>query len=69
MDTGAWQATVHGVTESQTRLSDYHSLTHSLSDKDVPDLSTATGLQKYWGRLLPGPPTPWHILEGLGPFS
>ena len=28
MDRGAWQATVHGVTESQTRLSDFHSLTH-----------------------------------------
>ena len=24
MDRGAWQATVHGVTWSQTRLSDYH---------------------------------------------
>ena len=24
MDRGAWQATVHGVTKSQTRLSDYH---------------------------------------------
>ena len=23
---GAWQATVHGVTKSQTQLSDYHSL-------------------------------------------
>ena len=28
MDTGAWQATVHGVTESQTGLTD---LTRSLS--------------------------------------
>ena len=26
MDRGAWQATVHGVTKSQTQLSDYHSL-------------------------------------------
>ena len=24
MDRGAWQATVHGVTKSQTRLSDQH---------------------------------------------
>ena len=24
MDTGAWQATVHGVTKSQTQLSNYH---------------------------------------------
>ena len=29
MDRGAWQATVHGVAKSQTRLSDFHSL-HSL---------------------------------------
>ena len=29
MDRGAWYAAVHGVTKSQTRLSDYHSLTHS----------------------------------------
>ena len=30
MDRAAWQATVHGVTKSQTRLSDFtHSLTHS----------------------------------------
>ena len=27
MDRGAWRATVHGVGKSQTRLSDYHSLT------------------------------------------
>ena len=27
MDRGAWQATVHRVTKSQIRLSDYHSLT------------------------------------------
>ena len=26
MDRGAWQATVHGVTKSQTRLSDFTSL-------------------------------------------
>ena len=24
MDSGAWQATVHGVAKNQTRLSDYH---------------------------------------------
>ena len=24
MDRGAWQSTVHGVTKSQTRLSDFH---------------------------------------------
>ena len=26
MDRGAWQATVHGVTKSQTQLSDFHFL-------------------------------------------
>ena len=31
MDGGAWWATVHGVAESQTWLSDF---THSLTDKD-----------------------------------
>ena len=24
MDSGAWQATVHGVTKNQTQLSDFH---------------------------------------------
>ena len=35
MDGGAWWATVHGVAESGTRLSDFtHSLTHrGLSDR------------------------------------
>ena len=28
-DRGAWQATVHGVTKSQTQLSNFHSLTHT----------------------------------------
>ena len=60
---------------SQRVRHDLATITHSLSDKDIPDLSTAThvprdtGIQKYWGQLLPGPPTPCHILEGLGPFS
>ena len=30
MDRGAWQATFHLVAKSWTRLSDCHSLTHSL---------------------------------------
>ena len=28
-DRGAWQATVHGVTKTQTRLSDSHTHTHT----------------------------------------
>ena len=36
MDRGAWWATVHGVAESWTRLSDFtHSLTHSLPPWDT----------------------------------
>ena len=31
MDRGAWQAIVHGVTKSQTHLSDFHSLTSTLN--------------------------------------
>ena len=34
MDGGAWQATVHGVKKSRTRLSDFtHSLTYKLSSQ------------------------------------
>ena len=29
MDRGAWQATVHGVTKSQTLLSNHHTHTHT----------------------------------------
>ena len=37
MDKGAWQAMVHGVAESQTRLSKFHSLilTECVKDKEV----------------------------------
>ena len=36
MDRGAWQATVHGVAESQTRLSDqrFHTFTFFHSPKE-----------------------------------
>ena len=37
MDRGAWQATVHGVAKSQTRLSDFTSLHHNL--KRLPMIS------------------------------
>ena len=30
MDRGAWQATVHGVTKSRTRLNDFHPLVNSV---------------------------------------
>ena len=32
MDRGAWQATVHGVAKSRTRLSDQHNHTLGLGD-------------------------------------
>ena len=31
MDRGIWQATVHGVSKSQTQLSDLHSIQNSLN--------------------------------------
>ena len=34
MDTGAWRATVHGVTKSWTQLSDMHTNTHHVSVSD-----------------------------------
>ena len=44
MDRGAWQATVHGVTKSQTQLSDFHFTsfhrTEYLGVLPVPTLST-----------------------------
>ena len=41
MERGAWQATVHGVSKSQTRLSDWaqHSTSHRLFLKDVQKLN------------------------------
>ena len=43
MDGGAWWATVHGVAESQTRLSDFTSLHFtSLYDPAIPQLGIHT---------------------------
>ena len=41
----AWWATVHGVTKSQTRLSDFHSLTHSLWAQNLSKLPGSFYLQ------------------------
>ena len=38
MDRGAWRATVHGVTKSQTRLSDFHWLTDSTTSARLKTL-------------------------------
>ena len=35
MDKGAWRATVHGVTKSWTRLSDFHFSSFKNEDKDI----------------------------------
>ena len=36
MDRGAWRATVHGVTKSQTQLSDTYTHTHTQSYTPLP---------------------------------
>ena len=56
MDEGAWQATVHGVTKSRTRLSDF---THSMvvlvvkkppaNVRDVKDEVSIPGLRRSPG--------------------
>ena len=51
MDRGAWQTTVHGVTKSQTQLSNQHSMLHqrdkgTLSGKpEFPDSKKALSSQ------------------------
>ena len=64
MGGGAWWATVHGVTKSRTRLSDFnHSLTHSWASQValvVQNLpanagdTRDTGSIPWWGRSLGG---------------
>ena len=43
MDRGAWQAIVHGVTQSQTRLSDQLLLTSLLHQACLPTATRASG--------------------------
>ena len=56
MDTGAWRATVHGVTKSRTRLSDRPPLLQPLfSVCEIPRVASAnTGA--YWSPLASGFP-------------
>ena len=35
MDRGAWRAIVHGVTKSQTQLSDFHFLVETFDNKQT----------------------------------
>ena len=64
MGRGAWRATVHGVAESQTRLSDYSStpLSSVLPPEQRPTgrLHTCFGLLETWH--------PAQCLEGSGCF-
>ena len=41
MDREAWYAVIHGVAKSQTRLTDFHSFTHSVQFSSVQSLSRA----------------------------
>ena len=63
MDRGAWQATVHGVQKSQTRLSDFTFTFDKLSGWRCSDLKPRT--INSWGR--------WqglrHLLIGEGQSS
>ena len=43
MDRGAWQATVHGVAQSQTQLSDQLLLTYLLHQARLPTATMASG--------------------------
>ena len=46
MDGGAWQATVHGVTKSRTRLSDFTFTFHShLLEKEMASHSSVLALR------------------------
>ena len=56
MDTGAWQATVHGVTKSQTQLSDFPFTFHSHAlEKEMAAHSSVLAWRIPWteepGRL------------------
>ena len=45
MDRGAWQATVYGVTKSQTQLTDFHfSLKEAVGPADLPIIPKAPPL-------------------------
>ena len=43
MDRGAWPATVHGVTKSQTQLGDQHTHTHTIDLDEAQPYEYASG--------------------------
>ena len=54
MDGGAWQAAVHGVTKSQTRLSDFTFTFHfhALEKEMATHSSVLAGESQRWGSLM-----------------
>ena len=50
MDRGAWQAAVHGVTESQTRLHTHKDYTES--EGMIKDIPCKWKLKESWGSLF-----------------
>ena len=55
MDRGAWRATIHGVTKSQTRLSDFHCPCTQLSldeEAGIQSFSTCTFYYRNIGEGL-----------------
>ena len=80
MDTGAWQATVHGVTKSQTWLSNWTQSTHlskHAHNESQPDVtsevtyggsSTNARLRPASQRLLSHWKPPWKVLKHCSPY-
>ena len=52
MDRGAWWAAIHGVTSSQTRLSNFHSLTHTHEENVWKESINYEVLKKVEASLL-----------------
>ena len=65
MDGGAWRATVHGVTKSQTRLSDLHPCTPTEAQGGIWNLPDGGG----WGRGRHCPPLSRQDVETRGCWS
>ena len=60
MDGGAWQATVHGITKSQTRLSDFTLTFHF--DALEKEMATHTSILAW---RIPGTGAWWAAVYGV----
>ena len=49
MDRGAWQATVHGITKSQTQLSDFHFTLYTHTHTHTPHIFIHSSVNGYLG--------------------